>query len=222
MQNNKIEPGWISNLDQARRERTIELMMDSAKDEGMLGFEEADELKVKEFVADLAAKLNGNGCWLLQADAGNDLAYSVVMERWVNPTGAHIAELKKAVVNHKYRGGRLVMQGFSEILKKAKIEGIDQFVIDVREGTRAEKLWRSIGFREYVRISDEGDRPFRDRDRRFRQRDRPFRERDRTDRTVGLALRMTSTTRVMLAGFGRRDDARAPDEHAHDQGRFTT
>ncbi len=76
--------------------------------------------------------------------------------------------------------------------------------------------------RAKVRISDEGDRPFRDRDRRFRQRDRPFRERDRTDRTVGLALRMTSTTRVMLAGFGRRDDARAPDEHAHDQGRFTT
>lgn len=73
-----------------------------------------------------------------------------------------------------------------------------------------------------VRISDEGDRPFRDRDRRFRQRDRPFRERDRTDRTTGLALRMTSTTRAMLAGFCRREHARAPDEHAHDQGRFTT
>ena len=67
----------------------------------------------------------------------------------------------------------------------------------------------------FVRISDEGDRPFRDRDRGFRQRDRPFRERDRADRTAGLALRMTSITRVMLAGFGRRDDARAPDEHAH-------
>jgi hypothetical protein len=73
-----------------------------------------------------------------------------------------------------------------------------------------------------LRISDEGDRPFRDRDRRFRQRDRPFREGDRTDRTTGLALRMTSTTRAMLAGFCRRKHARAPDEHAHDQGRFTT
>jgi hypothetical protein len=73
-----------------------------------------------------------------------------------------------------------------------------------------------------VRISDEGDRPFRDRDRRFRQRDRPFRERDRTNRTAGLALRMTSTTRAMLAGFCRREHARAPDEHAHDQGCFTT
>ena len=86
-------------------------------------------------------------------------------------------------------------------------------------------LQNACFFIEYLvlmRISDEGDRPFRDRDRRFRQRDRPFRERDRADRTAGLALRMTSTTRVMLAGFGRRDDARAPDEHAHDQGRFTT
>jgi hypothetical protein len=73
-----------------------------------------------------------------------------------------------------------------------------------------------------VRISDERDRPFRDRDRRFRQRDRQFRERDRADRKAGLALRMTSTTRAMLAGFGRREHARAPDEHAHDQGRFTT
>ncbi|WP_190972318.1 hypothetical protein [Burkholderia multivorans] len=73
-----------------------------------------------------------------------------------------------------------------------------------------------------LRISDERDRPFRDRDRRFRQRDRSFRERDRADRKAGLALRMTSTTRAMLAGFGRRQHARAPDEHAHDQGRFTT
>jgi hypothetical protein len=73
-----------------------------------------------------------------------------------------------------------------------------------------------------VRISDERDRPFRDGDRRFRQRDRSFRERDRADRKAGLALRMTSTTRAMLAGFCRREHARAPDEHAHDQGRFTT
>lgn len=73
-----------------------------------------------------------------------------------------------------------------------------------------------------LRISDERDRPFRDRDRGFRQRDRPFRERDRADRKAGLALCMTSITRAMLAGFGRREHARAPDEHAHDQGRFTT
>jgi hypothetical protein len=73
-----------------------------------------------------------------------------------------------------------------------------------------------------LRISDERDRSFRDGDRRFRQRDRRFRERDRVDRKAGLALRMTSTMRAMLAGFGRRDHARAPDEHAHDQGRFTT
>ena len=66
-----------------------------------------------------------------------------------------------------------------------------------------------------VRISDERDRPFRYGDRRFRQRDRSFRERDRVGRKAELALRMTSTTRAMLASFGRKDDARAPDEHAH-------
>lgn len=66
-----------------------------------------------------------------------------------------------------------------------------------------------------LRISDE-------RDRRFRQRDRPCRERDRASRKAGLALRMTSITRAMLTGFDRREHVRAPDEHAHDQGRFTT
>ena len=152
MQNINIEAGWISKLDEARRDRTIKLIMESVKDEGMLGFEEADEPKVKNYVVDLAARLNSNDCWLLQADAESDLAYSVVMERWVNPTGGHVAELKKAIVNRKYRGGKLVIQGFSMILKKAKTEGIDKFVIDVREGTRAEKLWRSIGFKEYGRL----------------------------------------------------------------------
>jgi ribosomal protein S18 acetylase RimI-like enzyme len=154
MHNKTIKPDWIIDLDEARRDRTVKLLMESVHDEGMLGFEEADELKAKIFVADLAGRLNDNDCWLLQADAGNDLAYSVVMERWGNPTGAHIAELNKAIVNHKYRGGRLVMQAFSEILKKAETEGIEKFVIDVREGTRAEKLWRAIGFKEYGRLED--------------------------------------------------------------------
>ncbi|MEX3672374.1 transposase [Paraburkholderia phenoliruptrix] len=79
----------------------------------------------------------------------------------------------------------------------------------------AERLLERQRESRSVRISDERDRPFRDGDRRFRQRDRSFRKRDRADRKAGLALRMTSTTRAMLAGFGRRDDARAPDEHAH-------
>lgn len=86
--------------------------------------------------------------------------------------------------------------------------------------TRLPDADRDLG--AVVRISDERDRPFRDRDRGFRQRDRAFRERDRPDRKAGLALRMTSTARAMLAGFCRRDHARAPDEHAHDQGRFET
>jgi hypothetical protein len=45
-----------------------------------------------------------------------------------------------------------------------------------------------------------------------------------TERTGrhGLALRMTSTMRAMFTGFGRREHARAPDEQAHDQRRFTT
>jgi hypothetical protein len=57
MQNVNIEAGWISKLDEARRDRTIKLIMESVKDEGMLGFEEADEPKVKNYVVDWLREL---------------------------------------------------------------------------------------------------------------------------------------------------------------------
>jgi hypothetical protein len=99
MHNKTIKPDWIIDLDEARRDRTVKLLMESVHDEGMLGFEEADELKAKIFVADLAGRLNDNDCWLLQADAGNDLAYSVVMERCRNPTGAHIPVWERTILD---------------------------------------------------------------------------------------------------------------------------
>ena len=154
MENIIVKPQWITDLDQSKRSRMIDLILESIKDEGMLGFEEGHKQSIFNFVDDFSSRLSGNSCWLLQAEIGNELAYSVIMERWGNPTGSHIAELKKAIVNPKFRGNGLVLNAIFEILKKAEIENIDRFVIDVREGTRAEKLWRSLGFKEFGRIDD--------------------------------------------------------------------
>jgi ribosomal protein S18 acetylase RimI-like enzyme len=151
--NTPVSASWVTRFDSALHQETIALMLLSAEDEGMLGFESHHAAQVHEFVDNLSAKLNNN-CWLLQGYADGKLAYSVVMERWGNPTGAHIGEIKKAIVHPRYRGNGLVLQGLGEILKRAEREHIDRFVIDVRRGGRAEKLWRSLGFREFGRLDD--------------------------------------------------------------------
>lgn len=155
MMNTKVNvnAAWVTRFDWALRQETIALILLSSEDEGMLGFERHHVEEVREFVDNLGPRLDKN-CWLLQGTANGELAYSVVVERWGNPTGAHIAEIKKAVIHPRYRGNGLVLQGLAEILKLAEREHIDRFVIDVRHGSRAEKLWQSLGFREFGRLDD--------------------------------------------------------------------
>lgn len=149
-----IASHWVQRLDAPLREKTAALLLMSAADEGMLGYEAHHTGKVRAFVDELAARLDPQSCWLLQAETEEQLIYNVVMERWGNPTGGHIAEIKKAFVHPQYRGGLLVRRALAAILEKAEQEHIEQFVIDVRAGTRAEKLWRSLGFREFGRLND--------------------------------------------------------------------
>lgn len=53
-----------------------------------------------------------------------------------------------------WRGHRLVEVAFEALVARADALGIEQFVLDVREGSRAHALWQRFGFVSYGVLED--------------------------------------------------------------------
>jgi ribosomal protein S18 acetylase RimI-like enzyme len=78
------------------------------------------------------------------------------MNRAATANQRHIAELTTGAVHPDYRSSRMVSGVFTEIVRRCERTGIELLRLDVREGIRAERLWRSFGFKEYGRLADYG------------------------------------------------------------------
>jgi ribosomal protein S18 acetylase RimI-like enzyme len=78
----------------------------------------------------------------------------VILSRSSMPNCRHIADLSKGVVHPSYRGSGLVARAFSEVVRLCQAQGIELLTLDVREGTRAHRLWQSFGFQTYGVLDD--------------------------------------------------------------------
>ena len=66
----------------------------------------------------------------------------------------HRAELAKGVVHPEFRGMHFVQLALREITRRAERLGVEQLVLDVREHTRAHRLWQFFGFETYGVLED--------------------------------------------------------------------
>jgi len=80
----------------------------------------------------------------------------VAMNRPATANQRHIGELTTGAVHPDYRSQRMVYGVFVEIVRRCQQVGIEVLRLDVREGVRAERLWRFYGFEEYGRLADYG------------------------------------------------------------------
>ena len=53
-----------------------------------------------------------------------------------------------------YRGRHFVQLGCRELVRRAEQLGVEQFVLDVREGSRAHHLWQRFGFESFGVLQD--------------------------------------------------------------------
>jgi ribosomal protein S18 acetylase RimI-like enzyme len=91
----------------------------------------------------------------VRAPAGQLIA-CVVLTRPPTANQSHIGELTTGAVHPDYRGRKVVTGAFAEIVHHCQLVGIELLRLDVRAGIRAERLWRTYGFREYGRLADYG------------------------------------------------------------------
>lgn len=152
---------WNPELNSRGAAAVVELINATVQDDGTLGFAEPLSAPAAEaFVDSVAQRVKSGSSHVLLAMDGERPVLFVILTPFATPNCRHIAELSKGVVHPDYRGRGFARRAFIELVKKARSLGVEQFVLDVREGTLAHKLWSKLGFRtfgvleDYARVKD--------------------------------------------------------------------
>ena len=128
----------------------VGLINATVTDGGTLGFAEVLTAEAAErLLLGLNRKILEGDAEALYATLDAEPAFFVMINLSGMPNCRHSAELVKGVVAPRLRGQHLPRAAFRALVERARALGIEQFVLDVREGTRAHALWSHYGFKTW-------------------------------------------------------------------------
>lgn len=146
---------WLRRADSGIAQDIVELVNSTVGDGGVLGYEqEMSAAQGADFTAALLARIQGGDTHALLGRSLAGPACLVIVSRSSMPNCRHIADLSKGVVHPDHRGAGLVARAFVEIVQMCQATGIELLTLDVREGTRAHRLWQRFGFQTYGVLED--------------------------------------------------------------------
>lgn len=147
---------WVPHLSESLRPGLLALLAASVGDDAMLGHTAAPEgASGERWLARLDAELRAEQLMLLVARGmSREVVGMVALEPGGLATQRHQVGVRRAFIHPLHRGSRLLFDALQEILAQCAAHGWTTVLIDVREGTRAERLWRRLGFRQYGRLED--------------------------------------------------------------------
>lgn len=146
---------WEQDPTDATLAAIVELIDCTREDGGTLGY--AAPMSAAEeqaFARWLKAALHAREVHALLGSAGGYLKFFCLLTPSPMPNCRHRAELSKGVMHPGHRGRNLLPRVFRAIVRQAEQLGIEQLVLDVREGTRAHALWERFGFQTYGVLDD--------------------------------------------------------------------
>lgn len=150
-----VEYEWISGLDACDGSAIVGLINEAVADEGTLGY--AAPMNVAEadaYVRSLNLRMASGDCHVFLVRVGGEPAFMAILSVTGMHNCCHRAEISKGIAVPRFRGRGLVDLAFREIVKRAEMLGVEQLVLDVREGTRAHRLWQRYGFQTYGVLED--------------------------------------------------------------------
>ena len=156
---------WLERIDPQAAAAIVSLIDCTVEDDGVLGFTQAMSAgQAREFCVGLQAAIDRGCGHALLGESVDGPACFVMMTRSAMPNCRHLAELTKGVVHPHMLGHGLIPQLFHEIVLRARQLGIERLTLDVRENTRAHKLWGRMGFvsfgvlEDYARVGETSHR----------------------------------------------------------------
>lgn len=147
---------WVSSVPDNARAGLLSLIAESVGDQAILGFtaplaHDESEAWLARLDADLRA---GRLLLLLARSKDGTVEGMVALEPGGLATQRHHVTVRRAFLRASRRGSHVLLYAVLQILAQCEARGWTTLLVDVREGTAAERLWRRLGFREYGRLED--------------------------------------------------------------------
>lgn len=150
-----VNYGWISGQEASDAQAVVELINAAVADEGALGYAAPmSAAEAQAYVGRLFHRIDAGDCHLFLVRVSGVPAFMALLNLTGMPNCRHRAELSKGVAAPQFRGRGLLQLAFREIVERAEMLGVEQLVLDVREGTRAHRLWGRYGFQTYGILED--------------------------------------------------------------------
>jgi L-amino acid N-acyltransferase YncA len=156
---------WVSDFDTLTKRAIVALVDCATGDGGTLGYAEPmSAADAQAFTDNLQRRVKSGESHVLLGRVGGQPAFLAILTLSSMTNCRHRAELSKGVVHSDFRGRHLVQIGFREMVRRADQLGVEQLVLDVREGSRAHQLWQHFGFetfgvlQDYARLGDASHR----------------------------------------------------------------
>lgn len=146
---------WVTGFDQDVARAIVALIDSTVTDGGTLGYTAPlTGAQANAFIDGLKQRIAGGDTHLLLGRSQAEGVFMVLLTQSSMPNCRHRAELSKGVVHPSRRGTGCVRVAFHELLRHADRLGVEQLVLDVREGSRAHQLWRHYGFETFGVLED--------------------------------------------------------------------
>lgn len=146
---------WIAEFNPDMASAIVNLVNCATGDGGTLGYAELMSVaEAQAFIEALRRSVVAGESSVLLGRVDSQPAFLVIITLNRMPNCRHRAELSKGVVHPDYRGKNYVQLGFRALVQRAEQLGVDQLVLDVREGCRAHALWQRFGFVSFGVLDD--------------------------------------------------------------------
>lgn len=86
--------------------------------------------------------------------SGGELVAMVLLSQNGQPNCRHLGEVSKCMIHPRHRGRGILEAGLRALRARCDELGVEVLTLDVRKGTRAEALWRRLGFLPFGELPD--------------------------------------------------------------------
>jgi ribosomal protein S18 acetylase RimI-like enzyme len=148
---------WVTSVDAARMKQIRALFNAVLETETVIGFpgplrEEEGQAYFDGLAQDV--QLQRKDLMLVQQGPERRAVGMVLLSQNSQPNCRHIAELSKCIIHPEFRGQGVLDDGLRALAAHCQQLGVDLLTMDVRKGSRAEKIWRQLGFTPFGELAD--------------------------------------------------------------------
>jgi acetyltransferase len=139
----------------ARRDEFVALLADAIESGASVGFVLPFSVgDLEPFWDDVAAGLDVGGRELLVHEDDGRIVGTVQLVPCDKPNGRHRAEVQKLIVMRRARGAGIGGRLMREVERRAAARGHRLLLLDTREGSAADRLYRRLGWQAFGAVPD--------------------------------------------------------------------